>query len=115
MTILGASVAVSREIVDLPVFYAQAVRYAVAAVILGGLALRVPRPGAMPELGGRPAAVPRRLGRELIGLERIRVLGRLTLLATLGLVVFNVVVLAALRRTDPAVLGSVIGCTPFLL
>ena len=38
MTILGASVAVSREILELPVFYAQAARYAVAAAILGAIA-----------------------------------------------------------------------------
>jgi drug/metabolite transporter (DMT)-like permease len=106
MTILGASVAVSREIVDLPACYALAARYAVAAAILIAFAARVPRPSAP----SAPAT-----GRRSPAAERIRIGGRLTLLATSGLVVFNVVVLGALRRTDPAVLGSVIGCTPLVL
>ena len=42
-------------------------------------------------------------------------MSRLALLAATGLVLFNVVVLAALRRADPEVLGSVIGCTPLAL
>jgi drug/metabolite transporter (DMT)-like permease len=101
MSILGASVAVSREILDLPVFYAQAARYAVAAVILGAIAVRQPRLQTV-DLAVAPAS-------------RWRTVGRLALLAATGLVLFNVVVLAALRRADPEVLGSVIGCTPLAL
>jgi drug/metabolite transporter (DMT)-like permease len=101
MTILGASVAVSREILELPVFYAQAARYAVAAAILGAIATRQPRV-ATADLAVAPS-------------PRWRTVGRLALLAATGLVLFNVVVLAALRRADPEVLGSVIGCTPLAL
>ena len=101
MSILGASVAVSREILDLPVFYSQAARYAVATAILGAIALRQPRPGTL-ELAVVPVPV-------------WRTVSRLALLAATGLVLFNVVVLAALRRADPEVLGSVIGCTPLAL
>ena len=101
MTILGASVAVSREVVDLPVFSAQAVRYSVAATILAVLASRQPRVARV-DLGA--ASMP-----------GWRLAARLALLAATGLVLFNVVVLAALRRADPEVLGSVIGCTPLAL
>src|SRR5687767_10498847 len=101
MSILGASVAVSREILDLPALSAQAARYAVAAAILGAIALRQPRVTA-PDLAASPAAA-------------WRTVSRLALLAATGLVLFNVVVLAALRRADPEVLGAVIGCTPLAL
>ena len=101
MSILGASVAVSREILDLPVFSAQAARYAVAAAILAVIALHQPR-----RVAGGLAVAP---------VAAWRTVGRLALLAATGLVLFNVVVLAALRRADPEVLGSVIGCTPLAL
>jgi drug/metabolite transporter (DMT)-like permease len=101
MSILGASVAVSREILELPVFYAQAARYAVAAAILGAIATRQTRV-ATADVAVAPW-------------PRWRTVSRLALLAATGLVLFNVVVLAALRRGDPEVLGSVIGCTPLAL
>ena len=101
MSILGASVAVSREILELPVFYAQAARYAVAAAILAVIAVRQPR-----RIASALAVAP---------VAAWRTVGRLALLAATGLVLFNVVVLAALRRADPEVLGSVIGCTPLAL
>jgi drug/metabolite transporter (DMT)-like permease len=91
MTVLGASVAISRSILAYPVLTGQAVRYAVAAAIL---ALLVRGPARRP---GRSD------------------LGRLILLAATGLVGFNLCLLAALRHADPAVVGVVVGCTPLVL
>jgi drug/metabolite transporter (DMT)-like permease len=91
MTVLGASVAISRLILAYPALTGQAVRYAVAAAIL---ALLVRGPARRPGPGD---------------------LGRLVLLAATGLVGFNLCLLAALRHADPAVIGVVVGCTPLVL
>ena len=49
MTILGGSVTLSRLILDYPTFVGQALRYALAAAVLAGLAVSV-----LPESGLRP-------------------------------------------------------------
>jgi len=98
MTILGSSFAVSRLLLGYPTLTGQALRYAGAAVLLGLLAARSPRPGRPPEAGRGP--------RDLV---------RLGALAFTGLAGFNVCVLAALRHADPALLGTVLGGTPLLL
>jgi drug/metabolite transporter (DMT)-like permease len=95
MTILGSSFAVSRLLLGYPALAGQAVRYAIAAALLGLLARR-----------------SRGAGRRVAGL---RDLVRLAALAATGLAGFNVCVLAALRRADPAVVGTVVGATPLLL
>lgn len=94
MTILGSSFAVSRLLLGYPTLAGQAVRYALAAVLLGLLARRSARP--------RPAMS----GRDLV---------RLGALAATGLAGFNVCVLAALREADPGLLGTVVGATPLML
>ena len=91
MLVVGSSVAASSLIVDYPILTGQAIRYAIGAVILVAIARRtLVRPGR----------------RELV---------ILTALAGLGLVGFNVFLLAALREADPALVGVVIGAVPIVL
>jgi drug/metabolite transporter (DMT)-like permease len=87
MSVLGSSVSISRTILDYPTLTGQAIRYAVAALILVLL---------------RPALVkPTRAE-----------LGRLLLLAATGMAGFNVCLLAALRHADAAMVGTVVGAAP---
>jgi drug/metabolite transporter (DMT)-like permease len=104
MTILGSSFAVSGLLLGYPTLAGQAVRYAVAAALLGLLARRSPTRRSLTW----PAPVARRP-------LRPRELVRLGALAATGLAGFNVCVLAALRQTDAAVLGTVVGATPLML
>jgi len=90
--ILGGSFTVSRSIVDYPILTGQALRYLLAAIALFALLTR--------SAWVRPTA---------------RELGRLTLVAGIGLVAFNVLLLVALRHADPAVIGTVVGVSPVLL
>ncbi|MFB7945697.1 DMT family transporter [Kitasatospora phosalacinea] len=94
MSLLGASTGVSAAFSAYPVAGGQTLRYALAAAILLPLARRRPR------LAHRPT------GRELL---------LLLALSGTGLFGFNLLLVAALRHTDPAVVGSVVGCTPLLL
>jgi drug/metabolite transporter (DMT)-like permease len=94
MTILGASVPVSRVVLGFPDLTGQAGRYALAGLVFVALA-RI-----------------RRLSRvRLSGWDR----GRLIALAAIGLVAFNVLLLTALRHADAAVVGTVVGGTPLVL
>ena len=94
MSVLGASTAVSAHLTRYPVLGGQALRYTLAAAVF--------------------AVIVRRRG-----LPRIRPTARewllLALLSATGLVLFNVFVLAALRHTDAATLGSVVACSPLVL
>ena len=88
---VGAGVAVSDHLTGYPVLGAQAVRYAVAAAILG--------------------AVARASGR------RERPLGpadraRLVALAASGMVLFNVAVVRAVSSGEPAVVATIVGLAP---
>jgi drug/metabolite transporter (DMT)-like permease len=91
MTALGSSVAASTILVDYPVFTGQAIRYGLAAVILATLFRRQLRRPTLPELF------------------------QLAALAALGLAAFNVLLIAALREADPAVVGVVVGAVPVML
>ncbi|MER8184273.1 DMT family transporter [Kitasatospora sp. NPDC094015] len=94
MTVLGCSTGATAVLTGYPLYGGQAVRYLLAAALLLALARRA---GPLrPRL--RPA--------ELV---------RLLLLSATGLFAFNVLLIQALRRTDPAAVGSVVGCTPLLL
>jgi len=93
MALMGSSVAVSSVIGRYPPLGGQAVRYALSAAALGVL-LRAR--GAPPR--------PTRRGVLL-----------LLALALTGLVGFNLFLLAALRYTDPAAVGVVVGCVPIAL
>lgn len=93
---VGASIAVTPFIVHVPALAGQAVRYALAAVVLGALLPRLE-----PD---RPRRVPTR-GQ----------LTRIALAAATGSAGFNVLLVAASRRAEPAVIGAVVGASPVVL
>ncbi|MEH1015372.1 DMT family transporter [Micromonospora sp. CPCC 206060] len=114
MVIVGSSISISQLILDYPPLTGQAVRYALAAAGLAAIARWWPRldpTGAAPPTdtdtgtgtGTTVAARSRPTGREL---------GLLTLLAATGLAGFNACVLIALRHSEPAMVGTVIGAAP---
>src|SRR5215472_18621140 len=94
MTMVGGSVAVSHALVGAPLFAAQAIRYAIAAVILFLLA--------------RAARVPviRPRGRDWAYLAGI---------AATGLVLFNVAIVRGVAHAEPAVIAVAVACVPILL
>jgi drug/metabolite transporter (DMT)-like permease len=94
MASVGGSVAVSAELGDAPLFTAQAVRYAVAVVLLLALA-RV--------TGNR---VPRPRGTEWLWLLAV---------AAVGLVLFNVALVRGAAHAEPAALGVAVACVPVVL
>jgi drug/metabolite transporter (DMT)-like permease len=88
---VGSSFAAAERLITYPVAGGQAVRYAVAALLLLGF------------LGGR---LPR-VGRSE--------LAQLTLLAAVGLAAFNLLMVAAVAEADPASVGAIVGCVPAVL
>jgi drug/metabolite transporter (DMT)-like permease len=90
ITILGSSFPLTRLLLGYPVLAGQALRYAVAALVLSALVRG----------GDRPTA---------------RQFTRLAALAATGLAGFNVCALAALRTGDPTLLGTVVGAAPLVL
>jgi len=94
MVCVGGSVAVSGVLARAPAFTAEALRYAVACLILLVLA----------RLAGRRLVLPR--GPEWLWLAGI---------AATGLVLFNVALVAGSRHAEPAVLGVAVACVPSLL
>ena len=90
----GTSFAATSLLTNYPFLSGQALRFAVGALVLAVILLwtraRWPRPTA-------------------------RDLGLLALLAATGLVGFNLASLAALRSSEPAALGVVVGCTPLVV
>src|SRR6516164_3537306 len=94
MICVGGSVAVSGVLARAPVFTAEALRYAVACLILLVLA----------RLAGRRLVLPR--GPEWLWLAGV---------AATGLVLFNVALVAGSRHAEPAVLGVAVACVPTLL
>lgn len=94
MAIVGGSVAISALVVDYPVLSGQAARYALGAACLVAL-LRLRR---------------QRIRQPLTAGDWLR----LTALSATGLAAFNYFILYALRDTDAAMVGTVIGCAPLL-
>ncbi|WP_433467258.1 DMT family transporter [Spirillospora sp. CA-128828] len=94
MFLVGTLTAVSATISGYPVFGGQAVRYAVAALVLLAVA----------RLAG--GAAPRPSARDWL---------LLAALAATGLVAFNVCIVAATRDTSPATIGTVIATVPVVL
>lgn len=94
MAVVGSSVGVSHALVDAPLFTAQAIRYAVATVLLLALA----------RLTHVPIVRPR--GREWLWLAGI---------AATGLVLFNVAVVCGVKHAEPAVIAVAVACVPILL
>lgn len=94
MLCVGGSVAVSATIVDAPLFTLQAVRYAVAAVVLFVIVRLVGR------------KLPRPRGREWFWLAAV---------AGCGLVLFNVGVVRGAEHAEPAVIGVAVASVPLVL
>jgi drug/metabolite transporter (DMT)-like permease len=94
MCFVGTLAAVSATLGDYPLYGGQALRYAVAAVIMLAVA-RIAR-----------NAFPRLRGRELL---------LLVALAATGLAGFNVCVVTATQYAGPATVGSVIATVPVAL
>ncbi|MET9888247.1 DMT family transporter [Streptomyces sp. NPDC006430] len=94
MVLLGGSVTVSRSLIHAPVFATQAVRYAVATLLLLAFA-RVAR-----------VTVLRPRGREWLWLAGI---------AATGLVLFNVAVVRGVEHAEPAVIAVAVASVPILL
>jgi drug/metabolite transporter (DMT)-like permease len=94
MVCVGGSVAVSGVLADAPLFTAQAVRYAIAAVLLLAAA----------RSSRRHLRVPR--GREWLWLCGV---------AATGLVLFNVGLVRGAAHAEPAALGVAVACVPVVL
>ena len=94
MVCVGGSVAVSGLLADGPVLTGQAIRYALACLLLVLFA----------RASGRPLMRP-------TGSEWLWLFG----VAGLGLVVFNFALVYGARHAEPAVLGVAVACVPILL
>ncbi|MFI1017754.1 DMT family transporter [Streptomyces sp. NPDC020965] len=94
--LVGASFTANSVLGDYPYAGGQAVRYALAFILL------------LPLLGGRRALGPLRA-------LTARQWGRLALLAGVGMVGFNLAILAAERTSEPAVPGVFVGCAPVIV
>lgn len=93
--LVGGSFTANSLLGDYPYATGQALRYALALLLL------------LPLLGRGGTAPLRRLGG--------RAWGRLALLAAVGMVGFNLAVLAAERTAEPAVPGVFVGCAPVVV
>jgi drug/metabolite transporter (DMT)-like permease len=94
MVAVGSSVAVSGVLTSYPVLAGQAGRYLLAGVLL----LAAMRALGLPWI--RPS---------------VREFGYLCALAAVGLAGFNVLLVAAVGRADPAVIGSILGTAPVVM
>jgi drug/metabolite transporter (DMT)-like permease len=94
MIFVGGSVAASAVLVGAPLFTVQALRYAVACVLLLVFA----------RTRGARLVAPR-------GTEWLWLLG----VTAAGLVLFNVALVHGSRHAEPAVLGVAVACVPLLL
>ncbi|GAA2075211.1 hypothetical protein GCM10009780_09230 [Actinomadura alba] len=107
MFLVGTLTGVSATINDYPIFGGQALRYALAALVLfaaaGVHARRAPR--------GRTIAGPHRAGRRPTPREVLLLLA----LAATGLAGFNVFVVMATRHATPSTIGTVIATVPVVL
>jgi drug/metabolite transporter (DMT)-like permease len=94
MVFVGASVGVSQRLTTAPLFTAQAIRYAVAALLLlvWARATRAP--------------IRRPRGREWLWLAGV---------ALSGLVLFNVAIVRGDAHAEPAVIAVAVACVPVLL
>ena len=90
-SLVGASFPVSEALIDYPYAAGQCVRYLAGAIILTVL------------LNGR------------LGRPTPKELGLLALVAAVGMVGFNLAVLAAERTAEPAVPGVLVGCAPVVV
>jgi drug/metabolite transporter (DMT)-like permease len=108
MSLLGASTAVSAHLTAYPVLGGQMVRYVLASGVLFAI-LR--KRAAKSAQGAKSAQAEKTVRARLKPRDWLL----LVALAVTGLVLFNVLVIATLRHTDSATLGSVVACSPLLL
>lgn len=101
MTLVGTLTAVSATIARYPVYGGQAVRYAVAAIILLAVARLPDRAGGA--------------GRNARSRTTVRDWPLLAALAATGLAGFNVCIVEGTRYTSPAMIGTVVGSVPVVL
>jgi drug/metabolite transporter (DMT)-like permease len=94
MTFVGGSVAVSATLAHAPLFTVQALRYAVACLLLIAFA---------------------RLSHARLVWPRGSEWWWLTGIAATGLVLFNVALVEGAKHAEPAVLGVAVACVPLLL
>jgi drug/metabolite transporter (DMT)-like permease len=94
MALVGSSVAVSRTLGAAPLFTAQAVRYALAGLVLLALARRLRVPVRRPR------------GPEWLWLAGI---------AATGLVAFNVAIVRGTAHAQPTMIAVAVACVPVLL
>ncbi|MGW5677840.1 DMT family transporter [Streptomyces sp. NPDC003860] len=94
--LVGASFTANSLLGDYPYAGGQALRYGLAFLLL------------LPLLGGRAALAPVRA-------LTPRQWGRIALVAGVGMVGFNLAVLAAERTAEPAVPGVFVGCAPVIV
>ncbi|MEU9605794.1 DMT family transporter [Streptomyces sp. NPDC048057] len=95
-SLVGASFTANSLLGDYPYAGGQALRYGLAFLLL------------LPLIGGRAALVPVRA-------LTSRQWGRIALVAGIGMVGFNLAVLAAERTAEPAVPGVFVGCAPVIV
>jgi drug/metabolite transporter (DMT)-like permease len=95
-SLVGASFTANSVLGEYPYAGGQAVRYALAFLLL------------LPLLGGRAALAP-------VKALAPRQWGRIALVAAIGMVGFNLAVLAAERTAEPAVPGVFVGCAPVIV
>ena len=91
---IGSSFVALRVLVRYPFLGGQAIRYGLASVAI---------------------AAARRLLRQPLVRPTRNELVRLSLLATVGQVGFNLAVLSALQSAEPAAVGAIVGCVPVVL
>lgn len=98
MTMVGSSIAVTGFLRDYPVYAGQGLRFAIAAVLLLVVLRVVRNPGGSGH-----------------GRASLSDWARITLLSAIGMVGFNVFMVAAERHADPALVGVIVGCAPVVI
>jgi drug/metabolite transporter (DMT)-like permease len=94
MVAVGTGVTVSWELTDYPFLGAQALRYALASLLLVGVLLLLRR------------SVPRPRGRDWLWLTGV---------ALTGLVLFNFAVIRSVETAEPAATAVIVGAVPLVL
>jgi drug/metabolite transporter (DMT)-like permease len=94
MVAVGSSVAAASILIYYPLMGGQAGRYALASMALFGWARLI------------GTALPRPTTRDLLQLSAV---------AFVGLAGFNVLLIAATARTDPSLVGAIVGTAPVML
>ena len=105
--LVGSSVAVLGALRDFPLYLGQGLRYGLALLMIAGVLWAFPGrfdvpPENPPPDGSKPRLRPS---------DGVRLVG----MALTGMVGFNLFVVAAERRADPALVGVIVGGAPIML